>query len=139
MSQSPSFPPGWLICKAARNSPFRLLFKTYARLRKERRTKLAYVLGPILMLSVPGPAVAQDVLQPKYPRSFNCANVPAGSQREAGRQSQLSPAIDNDVDKDRSTAGAKPEIPGTVSPATLPDQRGNSGPGTEGGAGDVGN
>lgn len=86
--------------------------------------KLAYVFGPILMAIVPAVALAQDVLQPKYPPGFDCANVPAGSQREACRQSQLDPTIDNDLNKDRSTTGGALQTPGTVSPPTVPNEPG---------------
>ncbi len=100
----------------------------------------ALVIVPVLMLSVP--ALAQDVPRPGYPPGFDCASVPAGSQREACEASQLGP-VDDDPNEDGSVTGAQPETPGTVSPPTMPDGPGGenrgSGPGSQGAAGGVGN
>jgi hypothetical protein len=105
--------------------------------------KLAYVFGPLLMVAVPAVALAQDVLQPKFPPGFDCASVPAGAEREECRQSQLNPTTDNDLNKDRFPTGGALQTPGTVSPPTVPNEPGSenrdSGPGSSSGAGGVGN
>lgn len=92
---------------------------------------------------LPALAFAQDAPQPKYPPGFDCAKLPAGDEREACRQSELNPKMDNDQGDGRSITGAGSESPGSVSPPTVPDQPGNenrdSGPGSNGGAGGVGN
>jgi hypothetical protein len=92
---------------------------------------------------IPTVAFAQDVPQPKYPPGFDCASLPPGDQREACRQSDLNPAMDGDQNDGSSITGASPETPGSVSPPTFPDEPGNenrdSGPGSSGGAGGVGN
>jgi hypothetical protein len=104
--------------------------------------KRASVLSPILMLAAPMMAVAQDVPQPKYPPGFDCASVPAGAEREACEESQLNPKADKEQ-TDKSLTGTGSETPGTVSPPTVPDQPDNenrgTAPGTNGGAGGVGN
>jgi hypothetical protein len=86
---------------------------------------------------------AQDAPQPKYPPGFDCAMLPPGDEREACRQSELSPTMDGDQNDSGSITGASPETPGSVSPPTFPDKPGNenrdSGPGSNGGAGGVGN
>lgn len=88
---------------------------------------------------MPAAAFAQDAPQPTYPPGFDCTTLPPGDEREARRQSELDPAMD----EDRSVTGATPESPGSVSPPTFPDEPGNenrdSGPGSSGGAGGVGN
>ena len=88
-------------------------------------------------------ALAQDAPQPKYPPDFDCAQLPAGDEREACQHSELDPKQDGDPSSDRSITGAGPETPGSVSPPTFPDEPGNesrdSGPGSSGGAGGVGN
>ncbi len=37
----------------------------------------------LLLLVAPAMALAQDAPQPNYPPGYDCASVPAGSQREA--------------------------------------------------------
>lgn len=100
----------------------------------------ALLIGTMLAL-VPTAAFAQDAPQPKYPPGFDCDTLPAGDEREACRQSQRKPTMDQN--DDRSLTGAGPETPGTVSPPTMPDQPDNenrdSGPGNSGGSGGVGN
>jgi hypothetical protein len=92
---------------------------------------------------LPTLAFAQDAPQPKYPPGFDCAQLPAGDEREACQQSELGPTKDGDPNDGRSITGAGPETPGSVSPPTFPDEPGNenrdSGPGSSGGAGGVGN
>jgi hypothetical protein len=102
--------------------------------------KLAYLFGSIL-LAIPAMASAQDVMQPKYPPGFDCATVPAGSQREECRQLELSPAIDNDRAKEQAPASGAIQTPGTISPPTVPNEPGgeNAGPGTAGTPGGIGN
>jgi hypothetical protein len=101
----------------------------------------ALVLVPLLAL--PAVALAQDAPQQTYPPGYDCAGVTVGSQREACEESQLSPQADDELDGEESIAGPGQRTPGTVSPPTLPEQPGSetrdSGPGTEGGAGGVGN
>jgi hypothetical protein len=84
--------------------------------------------------------MAQDTPQPTDPPGYDCASIPAGSQREACEESQLSRKVDNDLTDDRPATDQ--ETPGTVSPPTIPDQPDDrsrdSGPGIEGGAGGVG-
>lgn len=105
--------------------------------------KSAYVFAPSLMLAASAMALAQDAPQPTYPPGYDCASVPAGSQREACEESQLSPKVEDDLNENRSITGAEPQTPGTVSPPTVPDEPGgenrDSGPGSKGGAGGVGN
>ena len=100
------------------------------------------LLSAMAATSMPALVFAQDAPQPKYPPGFDCATLPPGDQREACRQSQLNPAADGNQDGERSVTGA-PETPGSVSPPTFPDEPGNenrdSGPGSSGGAGGVGN
>ena len=66
-----------------------------------------------------------------------------GDEHEACRQSELNSTMESDQDDGRSTSGASPETPGSVSPPTFPDEPGNenrdSGPGSNGGAGGIGN
>ena len=105
-------------------------------------TRAALLIATMVAL-MPTLAIAQDAPQPKYPPGFDCDTLPAGDEREACRQSQLKPTMDSDQKDDRSLTGAGPETPGSVSPPTMPDQPGNenrdSGPGSSGGAGGVGN
>ena len=100
-------------------------------------------LTAMVAACLPALAFAQDAPQPKYPPGFDCAKLPAGDEREACRQSELNPTMDNEQNDGRSITGAGPESPGSVSPPTIPDQPGNenrdSGPGSNGGAGGVGN
>jgi hypothetical protein len=42
---------------------------------------------------LPTYASAEGTPQPKYPLSFDCAAVPAGSQRQACNRSQLNPPM----------------------------------------------
>lgn len=42
---------------------------------------------------LPASASAEGTLQPKYPPSFDCSAVPAGSQRQACNRSQLNPPM----------------------------------------------
>jgi hypothetical protein len=42
---------------------------------------------------LPANASAEGTPQPKYPLSFDCAAVPAGSQRQACNRSQLNPPM----------------------------------------------
>lgn len=92
---------------------------------------------------MPALALAQDAPQPRYPPGFDCATLPPGDERETCQQSELNPTMDSGQRDDRSVAGAAPETPGSVGPPTFPDEPGNenrdSGPGSSGGAGGVGN
>ena len=104
--------------------------------------RAAFLTG-MMLAWVPALAVAQDAPQPKYPPGFDCAMLPAGDEREACRQSELNPKSNAVQDEGRSITGAGSETPGSVSPPTFPDEPGNenrdSGPGSDGGAGGVGN
>ncbi|HET6158793.1 MAG TPA: hypothetical protein VFE34_10645 [Dongiaceae bacterium] len=103
----------------------------------------ACIFGAIMMAALPALAEAQDVLQPKYPPGFNCANVPAGSQREACQNSHLSPKVvpnpNNKSNIDRSMTGGAMQSPGTISPPTVPNEPGSenrdTGPGGNNGVG----
>ncbi len=101
----------------------------------------ALVLVPLLVL--PATAMAQDAPQQTYPPGYDCASVPAGSQREACEASQLTPHADDELHGEKSLTGPGQRTPGTVGPPTFPEEPGgetrDSGPGTEGGAGGVGN
>jgi len=92
---------------------------------------------------MPALVFAQDAPQPKFPPGFDCETLAPGDEREACRQSKLNPAMDNDQHDERSVTGAGSETPGSVSPPTFPDEPGSesrdSGPGSSGGAGGVGN
>ena len=86
---------------------------------------------------------AQDAPQPKYPPGFDCATLPPGDEHEACRQSELNSTMESDQNDGRSISGTAPETPGSVSPPTFPDEPGNenrdSGPGSNGCAGGIGN
>jgi hypothetical protein len=92
---------------------------------------------------VPGLVFAQDAPQPKYPPGFDCTTLPSDDERDACHESELNPTMGSDQDEERSVTGAGSESPGSVSPPTFPDEPGNesrdSGPGSSGGAGGVGN
>lgn len=47
----------------------------------------------MVALLLPASASAEGTPQPKYPPSFDCSAVPAGSQRQACNRSQLNPPI----------------------------------------------
>jgi len=97
--------------------------------------KFAYIFDPILMAAIPAAASAQDVLQPKYAPGFDCATVPAGSQRQACQDSQLQPTVDPDMNQKQSPTAGALQTPGTVSPPTVPNEPGGeigNGPGTGG-------
>ena len=102
--------------------------------------RAAFVIG-LIAAWAPAVAFAQDAPQPKYPPGFDCETLPAGDEREACRQSELKPPLDQE--NDRPLTGAGSETPGSVSPPTFPNEKGDenrdSGPGAEGGAGGVGN
>ena len=51
---------------------------------------LTLVLGA---LAIPALASAEEAVQPKFPPSFDCSAVPAGSQRQACNRSQLNPPM----------------------------------------------
>jgi hypothetical protein len=110
--------------------------------REERGMLRAAFLIGLMAAWTPMAALAQDAPQPKYPPGFDCETLPAGEAREACRKSALDPTMDSDRD-DHSLTGAGPETPGSVSPPTFPDEPGSetrdSGPGSSGGAGGVGN
>jgi len=105
--------------------------------------KHGFVFVLIVLLAAPVVAAAQDAPQPHYPPGFNCATLPAGSQRDACEESQLSPKVNKDLNESKSPASGEQGTPGTVSPPTFPDEPDgesrDTGPGTEGGAGGVGN
>ena len=102
--------------------------------------RAAFLIG---LMAASTAAIAQDAPQPKYPPGFDCETLPAGDEREACRESEFNPTMDNDQDNGSSMTGAGPESPGSVSPPTFPDEPGNenrdSGPGSSGGSGGVGN
>lgn len=100
-------------------------------------------VGAMAAAFVPTLAFAQDAPQPKYPPGFDCAQLPTGDEREACRESEPNPTKQSGPNSDRSITGGGPETPGSVSPPTFLDDPGNenrdSGPGSSGGAGGVGN
>lgn len=102
--------------------------------------KRVALLTAVMAAWMPAQVIAQDVPQPP---GFDCATLPPGDKREACRQSELNPTMDSDQNDGRSVTGAGSESPGSVSPPTFPDEPGNenrdSGPGSSGGAGGVGN
>jgi hypothetical protein len=51
---------------------------------------LALMCGVLLFPLI---ASADDTLQPKYPPSWDCSTVPAGSQRQGCNRSQLDPPM----------------------------------------------
>jgi hypothetical protein len=101
------------------------------------------LLSAMAAACLPALAFAQDAPQPKYPPGLDCGTLPSDNEREACRESELNPAMDGHQNNGRSITGAGPESPGSVSPPTFPDEPGNenrdSGPGSNGGAGGVGN
>lgn len=54
-----------------------------------RSSLFALVVAALL----PASASAEGTLQPKYPPSFDCSAVAAGSQRQACNRSQLNPPM----------------------------------------------
>ena len=104
--------------------------------------RAAFLIG-LMAAWAPATVFAQDAPQPKYPPGFDCETLPAGNEREACRQSGLSPTMESDQDDIPSITGAGPETPGSVSPPTFPNEPGNEnrdyGPGMNCGAGGVGN
>ena len=53
----------------------------------------ARLFAGLLMALMPAAASAEDTAQPKYPPSFDCAAVAAGSQRQACNRSHLDPPM----------------------------------------------
>ena len=53
----------------------------------------ARLFAGLLVLLVPTVALAESTVQPKYPPSFDCSAVPAGSQRQACNRSHLDPPM----------------------------------------------
>ena len=51
----------------------------------------ARLFAGLLMALMPAAASADDTVHPKYPPSFDCSAVPAGSQRQACNRSHLDP------------------------------------------------
>jgi hypothetical protein len=72
-----------------------------------RSRLLSLVFGSLVF---PAIASAESTLQPKYPPSFDCSAVAAGSQRQACNRSQLNPPM-----------GAIPEVKRTK-PETIIQQ-----------------
>jgi hypothetical protein len=105
-----------------------------------KRVALVSVVAAAFM---PRLVFAQDAPQPKYPPGFDCTTLPSDDERDACHESELNPTMGSDQDEERSVTGAGSESPGSVSPPTFPDEPGNesrdSGPGSSGGAGGVGN
>ena len=105
-------------------------------------TRAAFLMA-LMVVWAPTSALAQDAPQPQYPPGFDCDSLPTDDEREACRQSELSPTMGTDQTDDRSITGAGTVTPGSVSPPTFPDEPGSenrdSGPGSKGGAGGVGN
>ena len=77
------------------------------------------------MLLVPAAASAEGAVQPKYPPSFDCSAVPAGSQRQACNRSHLDPpmgAIEQPkrVQPDSLVKQPAPQALPTDKPPTIP-------------------
>jgi hypothetical protein len=53
----------------------------------------ARLLAGLLVVLMPATAAAEGTVQPKYPPSFDCSAVPAGSQRQACNRSHLDPPM----------------------------------------------
>jgi hypothetical protein len=53
----------------------------------------ARLLASLLVVFMPATAAAEGTAQPKYPPSFDCSAVPAGSQRQACNRSHLDPPM----------------------------------------------
>jgi hypothetical protein len=51
------------------------------------------VLAGLLAALIPMTVMAESTVQPKYPPSFDCSAVPAGSQRQACNRSKLDPPM----------------------------------------------
>ena len=51
------------------------------------------LIGLLLAAFIPLSAAAEDKPQPRYPPSFDCSAVAAGSQRQACNSSQLKPPM----------------------------------------------
>jgi hypothetical protein len=120
-----------------------LLFSEHAKSQKERPMERACALVLVPLLVLPAAALAQDAPQQTYPPGYDCASVRAGSQRQACEQSRLNPHAGDNLDGEQPITGPGQRTPGTVGPPTFPEEPGSetrdSGPGTEGGAGGVGN
>ena len=53
----------------------------------------AHFFAGLLALVIPISVSAEGTVQPKYPPSFDCSMVPAGSQRQACNRSHLDPPM----------------------------------------------
>ena len=77
------------------------------------------------MVLLPAAASAEGTAQPKYPPSFDCSAVPAGSQRQACNRSHLDPpmgAIEQPkrVQPDSLVRPPAPQALPTAKPPTIP-------------------
>jgi len=74
---------------------------------------------------LPTYAAAEGTPQPKYPPSFDCSAVPAGSQRQACNRSQLNPPMGAVPEQPRLKPQGivpppKPQRLPTAKPPTIP-------------------
>ena len=94
------------------------------RTRRVMRSRLFFFLFAAAML--PALASGESTVQPKYPPSFDCSAVPAGSQRQACNRSHLDPPMGAIPETKRNTQPAltiphptPPQVP-TTPPPTIP-------------------
>lgn len=99
-----------------------------------------YILVCALVMTTPvavsAMASAQTTNTPPYPPGFDCGAVPAGSERESCRQSEMIPNADNNGIIDPAnpgSAGGAIQTPGDVSPPTVPNTPGGDSGGGVGG------
>jgi hypothetical protein len=83
------------------------------------------LFGLLLAALVPLSAAAEDRPQPKYPPSFDCSGVAAGSQRQACNSSQLKPPMGAIPEPTRPKPGRTVQQPlpqrlPTTRPPTVP-------------------
>ena len=63
------------------------------------------LIGLLLAAFIPLSAAAEDKPQPRYPPSFDCSAVAAGSQRQACNSSQLKPPMGSIPEPTRQKPG----------------------------------
>ena len=79
----------------------------------------------LLILLFPVAAAANDAAAPKYPPSFDCSAVPAGSRRQACNRSHLDPPmgaieVPKRVQPDSLVPPVNPQPLPTTKPPTIP-------------------
>jgi hypothetical protein len=77
---------------ARRNGRILALLAEHSKQRRKVVVRLHQAAG-LLAILIPITAAAEGTVQPKYPSSFDCSAVAAGSQRHACNRSHLDPPM----------------------------------------------